>query len=63
MNENPYPFTLSRTEYRYEFVSVSSQKEVKKIVLLSETDAINIFNLALLDVLEDGEFRRQEMMT
>ncbi|GLU51821.1 DUF6934 family protein [Dyadobacter frigoris] len=55
MNEKPYPFTLSRTEYRYEFVSVSLEKEVRKIVLLSQTDAINIFNLALLDVLEDGE--------
>lgn len=55
MNEKPYPFTLSRTEYRYEFVSVSSRKEVRKIVLLSETDAINIFNLALLDVLENGQ--------
>lgn len=55
MNEKPYPFTLSRTEYRYEFVSVSLEKEVRKIVLLSQTDAVNIFNLALLDVLEDGD--------
>lgn len=55
MNEKPYPFTLSRTEYRYEFVSVSSNKEVRKIVLLSQTEWIDIFNLALLDILESGE--------
>lgn len=55
MNENPYPFTLSRTEYRYEFVSISAKKQVRKVVLLSQTEEINIFNLALLDILEDGE--------
>lgn len=55
MNEESYPFTLSRTEYRYEFVSISKEKEVKKIVLLSQTDTDNIYNLALLDLLEGGE--------
>ncbi len=55
MNENPYPFTLSRTEYRYEFVSISPKKQVRKVVLLSQTEEIDIFNLALLDMLEDGE--------
>lgn len=55
MNENAYPFTLSRTEFRYEFVSISAKKEVKKIVLLTETVDSDIYNLALLDLLEDGE--------
>ena len=55
MNENAYPFTLSRTEFRYEFVSISAKKEVKKIVLLTETVNISIYNLALLDLLKDGE--------
>ena len=55
MNENVYPFTLSRTEFRYEFVSVSAKKEVRKIVLLSQTKASNFYNLALLDLLENGD--------
>lgn len=55
MNETSYPFTLSRTEYRYEFVSISLKKQVRKVVLLSQTDAVEIFNLALLDVLDNGE--------
>lgn len=54
MNENPYPFTLSRTEYRYEFVSISAKKQVRKVVILSQTEWIDIFNLALLDVLDSG---------
>ena len=36
-------------------MSVSSRKEVRKIVLLSQTEWNNIFNLALLDVLNNGE--------
>lgn len=55
MNENTYPFTLSRTEYRYEFVSISDKKEVRKIVLLSQTGDIGTYNLALLDLLENSE--------
>ena len=54
MNEDSYEFTLSRTEYRYEFVSVSAKKEVKKVVLFSQTESRDIFNLALLDLLDDG---------
>jgi len=52
MNENAYPFTLSRTEFHYEFVSISAKKEVRKIVLLNETAVSKIYNLALLDLLE-----------
>ncbi|TDE16453.1 DUF6934 family protein [Dyadobacter psychrotolerans] len=55
MNEDSYEFTLSRTEYRYEFVSVSAKKEVRNIVLFSQTSSANTYNLALLDLLNTGE--------
>ncbi|NIJ51894.1 DUF6934 family protein [Dyadobacter arcticus] len=54
MNENGYPFKLSREQLYYEFVSVSKEKQVQKIVLISRTDVAGIYNLALLDVLSDG---------
>jgi hypothetical protein len=54
MNESSYPFTLSRQELRYEFVSVSAEKEVRKVVLLNQTEELEVYNLALLDVLDDG---------
>jgi hypothetical protein len=55
MNNKPYPFSLTRAEFRYEFVSVSPEKEVVKIVLITQTETQKVFNLALLDVLENGE--------
>ncbi|WP_064197927.1 MULTISPECIES: DUF6934 family protein [Emticicia] len=55
MTEKPYPFSLTRTEFRYEFVSVSQDKAVQKVVLFTQTDSPLIFNLALLDVLENGK--------
>ncbi len=55
MNEKPYPFSLTRTEFRYEFVSVSQNKAVQKVVLFTQTDSPLIFNLALLDLLENGK--------
>lgn len=55
MEEKPYPFALVRTEFRYEFLSISSKKEVKKVVLISQTDYLDIYNVALLDVLDNGE--------
>jgi hypothetical protein len=54
MNEKPYPFLLSRMEFRYEFTSISPEKEVQKIVLITQTNTPQVFNVALLDVLEDG---------
>ncbi len=53
MNEKPYPFKKIKTEFRYEFVSISESKEVKKIVVLTETKNEDIYNLALLDVVDD----------
>jgi len=55
MNEDSYEFTLSRTEYRYEFVSISAKKNVRKVVLFSQTSSVNTYNLALLDLLDTGE--------
>ncbi len=54
MNERPYEFSLVKKEYRYEFLSVSPLKEVQKVVLLTQTQYPNIYNLALLDTLENG---------
>ena len=55
MNDKPYPFSLITTEFRYEFVSVSTEKEVQKVVLISQTETPKVFNIALLDILENGE--------
>lgn len=55
MNESSYPFALSRQELRYEFVSVSAEKEVKKVVILSPVDENKIYNLALFDLLDNDE--------
>lgn len=54
MNENTYPFTLAKSEFRYEFKSISSEKEVQKVVLITQTQTPQIFNLALVDILDDG---------
>lgn len=55
MNEISYPFEQPRIEYRYEFLSVSSSKQVRKLVLLTLTEFEDIYNLALLDLLPNGE--------
>lgn len=54
MNERPYEFSLVKKEFRYEFLSVSPIKEVQKVVLLTQTQYSSIYNLALLDTLENG---------
>lgn len=54
MQEQFYPFTLQDREFRYEFISKSPEKQVNKVVLLTLTDNHQVYNLALLDVLEDG---------
>lgn len=55
MEEKAYSFSLVRTEFRYEFFSTSTEKVVKKVVLFTETSATMVYNLALLDELENGE--------
>lgn len=54
MNERPYSFSPPRIDFRYEFTSVSAQKEVRKLVHFSPTDEDEFYNLALLDILDDG---------
>jgi len=50
MNETSYPFGQTRAEFRYEFTSVSKQKEVRKVVLFSAGEDDQFYNLALLDI-------------
>lgn len=54
MNEKSYPFDRPRIDFRYEFDSISDEKQVRKIVHFTPTDLPNFYNLALLDVLPDG---------
>lgn len=69
MNEEHYSFGLSRQEFRYEFVSISERKKVRKVVLITQTDNPIVFNLALLDLLDDtglsdiSETRNGDMKT
>lgn len=55
MNEPHYPFEASPNEFRYEFESVSEERIVRKVVVFQETGLLNLYNLALLDILETGE--------
>ena len=55
MEEVPYNYEQSITEIRYDFVSKSQDKNVAKRVSFTTSDYQNIYNLALLDVLESGE--------
>lgn len=55
MEESFYPFKPPRVEYRYDFVSVSADKEISKIVLFTLTNSSGVYNLALLDLLPDGQ--------
>lgn len=57
MEEKNYPFLYNRNEFRYDFLSVSSEKKVKKVVLFTQTRFDLIYNLALLDELENGDLR------
>ena len=54
MNEESYPFHPPRVDFRYEFTSVSVEKQVRKVVRFISTGVENVYNLALLDVLPDG---------
>jgi hypothetical protein len=55
MEEKTYTFQ-KRNDKRYEFYSRSEEKEVKKLVIFSERSNGGTYNLALLDVLEDGQY-------
>ena len=55
MEEKSYPFSVITNEYKYEFLSISETKQVKKVVLFTKVSRENVYNLALLDELENGE--------
>jgi hypothetical protein len=55
MDEPAYPFSSEPIEIQYNFESISAEKVVLKVVRFTETTLPNVFNLALLDVLADGE--------
>jgi hypothetical protein len=69
MDEPRYPFEYPITEIRYDFKSISHEKEVNKRVVFTTSNFQNIYNLALVDVLEDGslsditESRNKDMKT
>jgi hypothetical protein len=54
MDEPYYPYERPVTEIRYDFLSSSQEKEVRKRVIFTTGDFRNFYNLALLDVLEDS---------
>ncbi len=54
MDKPKYEFEGPVTEYRYNFTSVSTAKEVEKIVRFSATSYEGIYNLSLLDRWADG---------
>ena len=68
MEEIYYSFERPITEIRYDFKSVSIEKTIDKRVLFTSADYVNFYNLALLDVLEDGslsdmtESKNKDMM-
>ena len=55
MEEQKYPFIIVSNETRYEFISTDGTKEIKKVVAITEVDNSILYNLALLDELENGE--------
>ena len=55
MDETPYSFSSNPVNVEYTFASVSQAKTVEKVVRFTETNLPNIFNLALLDQLGDGQ--------
>jgi hypothetical protein len=59
MNEKGYPFTLMPGELIYEFESISAHKRIQKAVLFTAARNRKVFNLALVDVLDDGEISDQ----
>ncbi|SEI43663.1 hypothetical protein SAMN05216327_101554 [Dyadobacter sp. SG02] len=57
MKEQAYPFQLVQDQAFYEFTSVSANKKIEKAVLLEQSRTVDrLFNLALMDADDDGEF-------
>ncbi len=54
MEEKHYPFERPISEIRYNFTSISNEKVVNKRVIFTTSNYQDIYNLALVDVLDDG---------
>lgn len=55
MDERGYPFYADPDGPLYAFESLSPNKRIQKLVLITSTGHPQIFNVALLDVLDTGE--------
>lgn len=56
MNKPIYPFTILDNGERFEFESVSEYKRIRKIIEFRQLDIPNLYNVALVDVLQDGSY-------
>ena len=54
MDKPTYPFLVLDDGERFEFESVSQHKRIRKIVEFREMEISNLYNLALVDVKDDG---------
>lgn len=55
MDKPTYPFRQFQKELLFEFDSVSQTRRIRKVIAYELVDEVqNIFNLALLDILDDG---------
>ncbi|PSL28644.1 DUF6934 family protein [Dyadobacter jiangsuensis] len=59
MDERGYPFEIGVDRLIYKFESVSENKTILKTVSFERIADTNIFNLALLDPVENGELSDQ----
>lgn len=56
MDKPVYPFKVLENGQRFEFESVSLDKTIQKLVEFRELEIPNIYNLALVDVCQNGTF-------
>jgi len=56
MDKPAYPFSVLENGQRFEFQSVSHDRTIQKVVEFRELEISNIYNLALVDVKQDGTF-------
>ena len=56
MDKPAYPFSVLENGQRFEFQSVRQGRTIQKVVEFRELEIANIYNLALVDVKQDGSF-------
>ncbi len=54
MDKPAYPFKVINDDYRFEFESISPTRTIQKVIQYKELEVDNLFNLALLDLDENG---------